>query len=956
MRLGSAHDICRVVCAVVISCLSVGVTSPAYSALSHDAALTWQTLHTPNFRIHFHDGLADQAQNVAAIAENVHRRLTPYFSWQPKLATDIVLMDEVDFANGFATPLPSNRIVLWLAPPEEGVGDYGPWLESLITHEYVHTLHLDKAVGSPAFFQQVFGRHPLLFPGIFQPAWLIEGLATLLETDVSRGIGRGQSSYFDMLMRVEVLKGLKPVDQINQPIASWPAGVVNYLYGVEFYKFLLRHFDEARIKALINEYSSNLIPARVNGTFSSVFGKTLDELWTLFGKELREHYAAQERRVLDSGKQAGQRISKHGYRTGKSRVLPDGALIYVGQDGRSQVGLFLKETPHSQQSERLLDLNGLANIDLSLTGQVIIAQPERIKTARIFFDLYRYDMASKEMVRLTHGKRYRFASWGPEGRRLVAVRFSGGQYAVDLLDQGGELIKNIWQGESGEIISHIDWSPVAEQAVATVWRPGRGWNIEILSLGDGQWRALTEDPSIQLQPSFSDSGEGVVFSADYDGIYNLYQINVSTRQVLQLTNVITGAFNPVYDPAGGIFYTGYHEEGYDIYHLDNGVQMAKVKVESETKRGTYLPQNTISPDNSAQWSVSHYQPQTFLQPSWWTPILALDRNTVIAGLMTSASDPLNRHSYELSFALDSESRSLLGGLAYRYDRWFPVLNLMMSRSIARETDNAGRLLKVRESDFLQAGLDWPFMFLQYQWALHSAFVMDKEHDGYIKQPQARVDDLTEGLLALGASYNSSRKYPLSISASDGRLLSFKYEDSDFVSSDYQGQALILDWREYLSLGKEHVLAVKGIFAEAGSGSRRFELGGSESTLFEPGVGMVFNQRDFPLRGYAKGLSSLRGNNLRFFGVEWRFPIKRVERGFMSPPIGFDQISAAIFYDVGRVWDSGAGKDASRSGSGIELYGDTYLLYRFPVRFRLGYARGHDEGGENQFYLRLGSSF
>ncbi len=954
MRPGSAQYICRVVCVVVIGCLSVGVTSPVYSALSHDAALTWQTLHSPNFRIHFHDGLADQAHNVAEIAEDVHRRLTPYFSWQPKLATDIVLMDEVDFANGFATPLPSNRIVLWLAPPEEGLGDYGPWLESLIIHEYVHTLHLDKTLGSPAFLQGVFGRHPLLFPGIFQPAWLIEGLATLLETDVSRGIGRGQSSYFDMLMRVEALKGLKPVNQINQPIVSWPAGVVNYLYGVEFYKYLLRHFDETRIKALINEYSSNLIPARVNGTFNLIFGKTLDELWASFEKELTEHYVAQEHRVLNGGKRVGQRISEHGYRTGKSRALPQGGLIYVRQDGRSQVGLFLKQEQHLQQSERLLDLNGLANIDLSSTGQVVIAQPERIKTARIFFDLYRYDMVSKVTVRLTHGKRYRFASWGPEGKRLVAVRFSGGQYAVDVLDYEGELIKNIWQGESGEIISHIDWSPVAEQAVATVWRPERGWNIEMLSLADGQWQALTEDSAIQLQPSFSDSGEKVIFSADYNGIYNLYQLNVGTKQVSQLTNVITGAFNPVYGPMGDVYYTGYHEGGYDIYHLDSREQIAEV--EPVTQRATYLPRDMASPDNSEQWSVSAYQPQTFLQPSWWTPILAVDNNTVMAGLMTSASDPLNRHSYELSIALDSESRSLLGGLAYRYDRWFPVVNLMMNRSIARETDNTGRLLKVRASDFFQASLDWPFMFLQYQWALHSALVMDKEHDGYIKQPQARVDDLTEGLLALGASYNSSRQYPLSISASDGRLLSLKYEDSDFVSSDYQGQALILDWREYISLGKEHVLAMKGIFAEAGSGARRFELGGSESAFFGPSVGMVFNQRDFPLRGYAKGLSSLRGNNLRYYGVEWRFPIKRVERGFMSPPIGLDQISGAIFYDVGRVWDSGAGKASSRSGSGIELYGDSYLLYRFPVRFRLGYARGHDEGGENQFYLRLGSSF
>ena len=53
----------------------------------------------------------------------------------------------------------------------------------------------------PPLLTSLVGSYP-------QPDWLIEGLAVYHETDRARGIGRGQSSYFDMLMRMEVARGV----------------------------------------------------------------------------------------------------------------------------------------------------------------------------------------------------------------------------------------------------------------------------------------------------------------------------------------------------------------------------------------------------------------------------------------------------------------------------------------------------------------------------------------------------------------------------------------------------------------------------------------------------------------------------------------------------------------------------------------------------------------------------
>ena len=114
-----------------------------------------------------------------------------------------MLTDQVDFFNGSATPIPTNTMRLHVTPPEifTGIEDHAGALETLITHEYVHILHLDKATRGPLLMRQFLGRFLLLFPNAFQPAWLVEGLATYYETAPERAIGRGQSSAFEMLMR-----------------------------------------------------------------------------------------------------------------------------------------------------------------------------------------------------------------------------------------------------------------------------------------------------------------------------------------------------------------------------------------------------------------------------------------------------------------------------------------------------------------------------------------------------------------------------------------------------------------------------------------------------------------------------------------------------------------------------------------------------------------------------------
>src|SRR5438874_7113572 len=101
----------------------------AYPAAALDPRFVWETLETPHFQVHYHQGMYCYAQKAARAAELSHQRLVPLLDHVPEKRTHIVVQDDTDFANGNASPVLYNLIHAYAAPPD--------------SHEYTHILHLD---------------------------------------------------------------------------------------------------------------------------------------------------------------------------------------------------------------------------------------------------------------------------------------------------------------------------------------------------------------------------------------------------------------------------------------------------------------------------------------------------------------------------------------------------------------------------------------------------------------------------------------------------------------------------------------------------------------------------------------------------------------------------------------------------------------------------------------------
>src|SRR5712691_6997188 len=149
---------------------------PLVAATEFPPSYRWHTITTPHFYIHFHQGEEQLAQRVAALAEDVHARVTPVMGWTPRERTHVVVTDNVDEANGEANTFPFNRIEIFAsspgADPSSPIEYYDDWLNLVITHEYTHILHLDQARAFAAAMRRVFGRALIFaFPNELSPLW-----------------------------------------------------------------------------------------------------------------------------------------------------------------------------------------------------------------------------------------------------------------------------------------------------------------------------------------------------------------------------------------------------------------------------------------------------------------------------------------------------------------------------------------------------------------------------------------------------------------------------------------------------------------------------------------------------------------------------------------------------------------------------------------------------------------
>ncbi|MBI3607048.1 MAG: PD40 domain-containing protein [Nitrospirae bacterium] len=944
---------------LITSCALVVLPDTKYSP-----SLTWHTITTDHFVIHFHQGEDEIARRVAVLAEDAHRRLAPVFKWEPTTATQLILADTEDIVSGAASPIPYNTLYITLTPPAGSMFlvNYDDWLRLVITHEYAHILHLDTASGVNLALRRVFGRVPFVvfpflttLPNLWQPIWMIEGLATHEETDQGAS-DRRDNAFADMILRMAVLENDFPTIDQADGLDRWPAGQVPYLFGSRFYQYLAKEFGEHVPIEIGRQYAERPLALFVGSTGESLFGTTYRQLWDNWRRVLAQRFDAQRAGIAAGGLTATTGLTARGGMILGPAVSPDGSTIAYTENSLDAFPTLRTIRIDGAGDRAITRRNSGTHASWSPDGKTIaFAQVEIWKNYSLYSDIYLADVAGQTTRRLTHGARATDPEFSPDGTALVFVGHDLGKSRLLTLDLATGAIHPLTDWTEATQFAAPRWSPDGRSIALAVWTEGRQ-DIALFDVDTRSLRMITRDRATDLTPSWSRDGRTLYFTSDRTGVYNVFAYSPADGALTQATNVIGGAFTPAEIADGRLAFANYTSRGFDLHvAAPTALPASPAPASHETPRLAAVPP-AVSP------TAKPYSPLPTLAPRFWAPVLSADEEGGQYGATTGGLDVLGYHKYSLTALYGTSSHRGSYVFDYRFDRLYPSFDVSVSDVPTLYGDffrdaNGHTSQYWERRQRLDADMVLPIFKTRWTQALSVGYRRERLSDlsptPFGAQPPAVG---TLGGIRAVWRYDNANEFGSSISPEGGRRLVATFQrNAEAFGSDFDTARYVGAWYEYLNLPylRHHVLALRAVGGLASGDvlpQRTFQLGGpalSEELLEDDAATML-------LRGYRS--RAIRGQRMAVGSLEYRFPIWNIERGFTTKPFFFHRVHGALFVDSGNAWDASPKASDYKTGVGAELGTDMTFAYRLRIRLRVGFAVGLDQDGVTQGYLSAGHAF
>jgi hypothetical protein len=957
---------------ILAAALAAAVVSGAHGADAQprDPELEWRTLDTPHFTIHYHVPLGYLARRVGTVAERAHATLTEVMGYEHPHRTHIVLTDESDSANGSAIAIPYNQITLFAtAPPSMSpLNDYDDWLNLLVHHEHTHITHLDQWSGIASFINLLLGK--VYAPNHVQPRWFLEGVATWQESERTAG-GRLRSTMFDMYLRMDALEGrFWDIDQLSNIADRWPHGNAWYLYGSQFVEYIASRFGREAIAHIARAYGDSTIPWGLNRVARRATGMSFIELYSEFQGDRRRHYEAQRDRVIAAGLREGERITFHGENARLPRFLPDGSVAYWRADGRWQprIMAFALDRPNEQRP--LARVAGEPGLSMHPSGHVLYySRPDNYRDIYFFHDLFRHDLETGRIDRLTHGARAREPDISADGRKVAFTMNEAGttHLAIAELRDVEGTTRILLRNDRFDQVFDPRFSPDGRTLAVSRWQRGGYRDIQLIDVASGRVAALTHDRAQDTSPTWSADGRRIYFSSDRTGIANVYVYELASGEIRQLTNVIAGAYQPAVSPdERHLVYVGYTSYGFDLFHLELDPSEARPAPRYVDDRPPPVADDEIWPEPSRE-----YQPLETLYPRAYMIDVAADSFGTALGITVDGRDLAGWHQWRARATAGLARGTLNVDLDYEYRRSPLTVGVHLYRREGRRND---LFIEGANRDWIENALGGELRLAYSMPGTFHGQAVSLTYSGWYSEnmepfggeldpnhPPPSYPRLGyDSRLRLGWSFSNVDRFTYDISPSFGTALGVSISAGHpILGSPYKVVTLSWSLRHYQAMpwGEQHVLALfyGGGMSEGDPGHRdSFGVGGFGDTSFLDALLSGAIVGGIALRGYPVNVRS--GRHYHLLQLEYRFPIWRINRGILTLPVYLNRLHAAVFVDTGNAFNGPLDLSQFLVGAGGHLMLDFTIGYLLAFTLRVGYARGLMEGGMDQVYGHIGVPF
>ena len=553
--------------------------------------LSWQTIETAHFSVHFHAGADRSAREIAGIAEGVYGPITQLYQHEPDSKVHLIIRDHDDYSNG-AAYFYDNKIELWAPALDFELRGTHPWLKDVVSHEFTHIVQIQTAMKLsrtiPAFYFQWLGyeaerRTDVLYgypnaivsyplSAFVVPAWFAEGVAQYNHPDFTYDYW---DAHRDMILRMYMLEG-SPLSWEEMAVFGKTSlgNESSYNAGFSIVSYIAETYGAEKLPEISRALST---PARVtiDGAISSALGISGQELYNRWKEKELERYRTVGN-ALEHNRIEGDLIESEGFGNSFPAFSPDGKTIaFVSnkeQDyfGLSSVYLYNRQS----RSAKKIDIQARSTLSFSPDGRYLYYSKLSRKNGfwAKYHDLYRYDLVEDEEEQITRGWRAWNPSLSSDGTKLVFARGNDGTVNVTVCDAAGKNMRQVTHFTNGEQVYTPRWSPDGK-SITFGYASDDKQCVAIIREDGTDFRIVVQGPDAR-NPVFSPDGRSLVFSAAGRGIFNLFSVNVETGATNQLTNVLGGAFLPAVDSAGDLAFVLYKSSGFKIAYLDQPKPLA----------------------------------------------------------------------------------------------------------------------------------------------------------------------------------------------------------------------------------------------------------------------------------------------------------------------------------------------------------------------------------------------
>lgn len=877
----------------------------------------WQMIETDHFDIYYYQGGEQPASFAVNIAEGSIRKLENEFAYKMKNRIPLIIYNShkdfeetnvtigliEEFVGGFTESL-KNRVVV---PFEGSYEDF----RHVINHEIVHALQFDMLYGRG-------GAGTIIGNVVYDiPLWFIEGSAEFYS--------REWDSQTDMYMRNAVIyDNLIDLDILQY----YSGGYIIYKEGQSVLKFIADTYGRRKI---VDLYRSIRKTKSFERSLKSTIGLNLKQLDQKFKFYLKKRYAPviaeKQPGVANSKSLLGDFMDVSPYNVSPA-LSPDGNYAAFISERYGYFDIYLMSIDNTEYKKKIIPRTltrhyesfhlKQGNLNWSSDSRILLfSVRERGSEVICLYNVPEGRMEKRIMI---DGDGV-FSPAMNSQEKIVFTVMRDGQTDIAVYDIESEeetiLTDDIYDDINPRFLDSRTVVFASSRNQNSTWDYDE-YNLFTIDINTGKINSLT-DRELGSIENFSCMGDSViVFETAAGNISNFYSYSIRDSSVSQLTDVMTGVFNPSVSASGDIIAGRYYgEKGMDIFMMTNPFKNAE-RIVSPVKADDYTRIFTRYDFND----IESVKPPLRFSFDWAAGAFSYSPGYGFLGLMdVAASDIMGNN--RLYINMERLSTSGNGYITAQYWYMKQRFNIaMMYLNLQQEymlDYYATRTYRYHGGGIL---FSWPLDRYNridiesdiYDYYVYNNYYYNPYFEPYVDELYRRLrtvnsisfvhDNIIWGYY--GPVNGNAARFDIGIALNAPSFFQYS-EHFDPDESYYRYTYIASDMRKYFVLTPRSQIAVR----LAGNSS----FGPEYNPSYIGGLGTV---RGYPDYQY-------RGSHAYFSNIELRFPlIDRIQ--FPVPGIFFGNIRGVIFTDMGFAKD-----DLSR----LRLFAEDFLL----DDLKIGYGAG-----------------